>query len=191
MTDWKPDDDCARNFLYIEEVNSNEGLSRRLNGVPTSNTVQSLKELIAEQLANPQGWNNISLAFADKELSDLNSTLSSYGVQDGDTIFFTRSVAPAINPPPYTTNNSGPIVLNNVMFRDLDGKTLTIHGIGLQWKVKQLRKKLGDEKALEIEYYRFLWGGKQLEDERTLESYNFGENCTIHLVMRLRGGGTS
>lgn len=55
-------------------------------------------------------------------------------------------------------------MLNNVMFKDVDGKTLTLHGVGLQWKVKQLRKKLGDEKALEIEYYRFLWGGKQLDD---------------------------
>lgn len=50
------------------------------------------------------------------------------------------------------------------MFRDLDGKTLTLHGVGLAWKVKQLRKKLGDEKALEVEFYRFIWGGKQLED---------------------------
>lgn len=55
-------------------------------------------------------------------------------------------------------------MLNNVMFRDLDGKTLILHGAGLSWKVKQLRKKLGDEKVLEIEYYRFLWGGKQLDD---------------------------
>ena len=49
------------------------------------------------------------------------------------------------------------------MFRD-DGKTLILHDIPISWKVKQLRQKLGDEKSLEVEYYRFLWGGKQLED---------------------------
>jgi hypothetical protein len=66
----------------------------------------------------------------------------------------------ADNPPPY----SGPKVLDNVMFRDLDGKTLTLHFIPLTWKIKQLREKLGKEKALEVEYYRFIWGGKQLDD---------------------------
>ncbi|KAH6716731.1 hypothetical protein BKA61DRAFT_732989, partial [Leptodontidium sp. MPI-SDFR-AT-0119] len=167
MTEWKPDEEGSQNFLYIEEVNSNDGLSRRLNGVPTSQTVQKLKKSIAEQLSIPQVWNRISNAFADKELSDLKTTLSSHGIQNGDTIFFTRSVAPAINPPSYSNINSEPVMLNNVMFRDLDGKTLVLHGVGLSWKVKQLRKKLGDEKALEIEYYRFLWGGKQLDDERT------------------------
>jgi Ubiquitin family len=73
-------------------------------------------------------------------------------------------VTPAVNPPPY----SGPMIVNNVMFRDLDGKTLTLHAISISWKVKQLRKKLGDEKALEVEFYRFIWGGKQLDDGRYL-----------------------
>jgi len=49
------------------------------------------------------------------------------------------------------------------MFRDLDGKTLSLHFIPLSWKVKQLAEKLGQEKALEIEFYRFIWSGKQLE----------------------------
>lgn len=68
------------------------------------------------------------------------------------------------------------------MFRDLDGKTLTLHVIPISWKVAQLREKLGEEKALEVEYYRFLWGGKQLDDgmlfpifiPRALRS-NFGQ----------------
>lgn len=50
------------------------------------------------------------------------------------------------------------------MFRDIDGKTLNLNGIPLSWKVSQVRKKLGDEKGLEVEWYRFLWSGKQLED---------------------------
>ncbi|KAG4441755.1 hypothetical protein IFR05_002746 [Cadophora sp. M221] len=165
MTDWKPNEEGAQKFLYIEEVNSNDGLSQRLNGVPTTQTVQGLRKLIAEQLSDPQGWKDISIAFADTELSGTNRTLSSHGVQNGDTIFFTRSATTSIDPPPYSSIESQPVMLNNVMFRDLDGKTLTFHGVGLSWKVKQLRKKLGDEKALEVEYYRFLWGGKQLEDE--------------------------
>ena len=57
------------------------------------------------------------------------------------------------------------------MFIDLDGKTLMLNFIPLSWKVKQLRQKLGDEKALEVEYYRFIWGGKQLEDGIWIPTY--------------------
>jgi hypothetical protein len=50
------------------------------------------------------------------------------------------------------------------MFKDLDGKTLNLRSIPLKWTVAQLRAKLGSEKAIEVDYYRFLYGGKQLED---------------------------
>ena len=61
------------------------------------------------------------------------------------------------------------------MFQDLDGRTLTLQDIPTAWKIKQLREKLGREKALEVDDYRFLWGGKQLEDKNTLESYGVGK----------------
>ena len=35
---------------------------------------------------------------------------------------------------------------------------------------------------------RLLYAGKQLEDERTLASYNITSGAMLHLVMRLRGG---
>lgn len=50
------------------------------------------------------------------------------------------------------------------MLQNLDGRTLTLHDIPISWKISQLREKLGEEKAIETQDYRFLWGGKQLED---------------------------
>lgn len=71
MSDWKAADEAeCRDFLYIEEINSNDGTSRRLTGIKTTQSVQDLKKAIATELNNPQGWNSVSVAFADKELSD-------------------------------------------------------------------------------------------------------------------------
>lgn len=73
MSGWeaaKEQEQEYRDFLYIEEVNSNDGFSRRLTGVKTSQRVEDLKKLIAVELQNPQGWSDVSVAFADRELSD-------------------------------------------------------------------------------------------------------------------------
>jgi hypothetical protein len=76
MSDWKTTkDEEGRDFLYIEELNSNDGTSRRLTGIRTTQSVQDLKKAIAAELSNPEGWSTISVAFTDKELDNRESEL--------------------------------------------------------------------------------------------------------------------
>jgi hypothetical protein len=74
MSDWKEAEaqEC-QDFLYMEEVNSNEGEGHRVTGIPMSKTVKDLKQSIAAELKNPQSWNSMAVAFGDKELSDRKS----------------------------------------------------------------------------------------------------------------------
>ncbi len=56
--------------MYIEEINANEGVKKRLTGISTTQSVEELKKAIAADLKNPEGWSSMSLAYCDQELSD-------------------------------------------------------------------------------------------------------------------------
>lgn len=68
---WKDAEEAEhRDFLYVEEINSSDGESKRLTGIPTSQTVEYLKRTIASELRSPQSWSQIMLVYVDRELSD-------------------------------------------------------------------------------------------------------------------------
>ncbi|KAF2119768.1 hypothetical protein BDV96DRAFT_568177 [Lophiotrema nucula] len=177
-------------FLYVEEATAEGGESRRIN-FRTSQTVEALKRVIAAELRVQHDWSKLDLVSAGRELTELGKTLESYGIFDGDTVFYARDTTTTARPPAYSPpTTTGVRTLDNVMFKDLHGKTLTLHGIPVTWTVKQMRYKLGIEKHLsdQVEDYRFIYNGKQLVDENNLELYQLTEGCTIQIVLRLPGG---
>ena len=75
-----------------------------------------------------------------------------------------------------------------IFVRTLRGKTITI-SVKPEDTVPELKEKIHDREGIPVADQRLIFAGKQLKDECILADYGINKESTIHLYMRLRGGG--
>jgi len=71
-----------------------------------------------------------------------------------------------------------------VFVRDLSGQSLSFDATSLS----SLQYSVSEKTGVPIEEQRLIYGGRQMDDSRSLESFGLVEGATIGLVLRLRGG---
>ena len=74
-----------------------------------------------------------------------------------------------------------------IFVKTLTDRTLTIEANPSD-DVESVKAKVEVHLGIPPQEQRLMHGGRQLQEGRTLSSYNIEDSATLHLVLRLKGG---
>jgi len=75
-----------------------------------------------------------------------------------------------------------------IFVKTLQGQTITVD-VNADDTIDAVKRKIQAKENLPAVDQRLVYAGKSLDDQRTLSDYNVQDSATMHLLLRLKGGG--
>lgn len=72
-----------------------------------------------------------------------------------------------------------------IIVKTLVGKSIAID-VEAADNIASVKAKIAEKEGVPADQQRLIFGGKQLEDNMTLQEYNIADNSVLHMVLRLR-----
>lgn len=136
--------------------------------VEEGESIEEVKAKIAEKEGIPPEQQR--LIFGGQQLQD-SKTLDDYDVGDDATLHLVLRLRGGMQ----------------LFVKTLTGKTVSIE-VEEGESIEDVKAKIAEKEGIPPEQQRLIFGGQQLQDSKTLDDYDVGDDSTLHLVLRLRGG---
>jgi len=136
--------------------------------VEEGESIEDVKAKIAEKEGIPPEQQR--LIFGGQQLQD-SKTLDDYDVGDDATLHLVLRLRGGMQ----------------LFVKTLTGKTVSIE-VEEGESIEDVKAKIAEKEGIPPEQQRLIFGGQQLQDSKTLDDYDVGDDSTLHLVLRLRGG---
>ncbi|KIW65740.1 hypothetical protein PV04_07966 [Phialophora macrospora] len=189
-----------------------DGTKYTVQNVYKAMRVRNFKWMVGMEIKTPgSACGSLQLVHLGEEMDD-SRTLESYGLDKSSVIRVVpvddpssakkgvgglKSALKTKSPPTQTQSNlvaAGGEKIGDA-FAMVDDRTLLLEGLTMDMQAEDVLGLLSKKTGINAEYMRIIYGGKQLREGTgiTLRDYGItknlaGQECTMHVVTRVRGG---